>query len=153
VAAYIFDASALVKGYISELGTAWVNGVLDPTAGNQVRLTSLTAVEVTSAIVRRRRSGSITAAEAATLLADFSDDLANNFVQDEVTPAVFVRARSLAHLHGLRGSDAVQLASTLEIRDQLVALGLTSTFICADDELNGAAKAEGLTVENPNDHP
>jgi len=41
----------------------------------------------------------------------------------------------------------------LELRDQCLASGLPApTFIAADNELNTAAQAEGLLVDNPNNH-
>ena len=55
--------------------------------------------------------------------------------------------------HGLRGYDAVQLAAVLQVRDERVALGATPIIlVSADTELNAAAMAEGLLVENPNNH-
>jgi uncharacterized protein len=33
---YFFDSSALVKRYLAELGTAWVRGLVDPTARNSI---------------------------------------------------------------------------------------------------------------------
>ncbi len=60
----------------------------------------------------------------------------------------------LAEKHFLRGYDAVQLAAALELRAELQAAGATNlTFVSADDALNLAASVEGLTVENPNNHP
>ena len=60
----------------------------------------------------------------------------------------------LATKHSLRGYDAVQLAAALEANDERIANGLpTLTFVSADTELNTAAQAEGLPVENPNNHP
>ena len=43
----------------------------------------------------------------------------------------------------------MQMAAALDVRLQLPMLILVS----ADDELNAAATAEGLPVENPNAHP
>jgi predicted nucleic acid-binding protein len=61
---------------------------------------------------------------------------------------------SLATKHALRGYDAVQLAAALEANDERIANELTPlTLVSADDELNTAAQAEGLTVENPNAYP
>jgi uncharacterized protein len=62
---------------------------------------------------------------------------------------VLQSAALLADLHSLRGYDAVQLASALEVRLQVPLLILVS----ADGDLNTAATAEGLPVENPNTHP
>ena len=59
----------------------------------------------------------------------------------------------LAQRHGLRGYDAVQLASAMEV--SALAQQFQSPFIlvAADKELNAAAAAEGVQVENPNLHP
>jgi hypothetical protein len=59
------------------------------------------------------------------------------------------QAALLADTHALRGYDAVQLAAALDVRLQVPML----TLVSADDELNAAATAEGLPVENPNAHP
>lgn len=60
----------------------------------------------------------------------------------------------LAQKHGLRGYDAVQLATVLFLRDQCRAEGLPAPIvITADTELATAATAEGLAVEDPNAHP
>jgi uncharacterized protein len=60
----------------------------------------------------------------------------------------------MAEAHGLRGYDAVQLAVTVGLHRARATAGLPSlTFICADQELNAAATAEGLAVDNPALHP
>jgi predicted nucleic acid-binding protein len=72
----------------------------------------------------------------------------------EVTEALVDMAMTLAERHGLRGYDAVQLAATLELQTALAASGLPAlTVISSDAELNTAAAAEGLVVEDPNRHP
>jgi predicted nucleic acid-binding protein len=58
-------------------------------------------------------------------------------------------AAQLADRHVLRAYDAVQLAAALEV--QLSVPGLV--LLSADGELNAAAAAEGLAVEDPNTHP
>jgi len=53
----------------------------------------------------------------------------------------------------LRGYDAVQLAAALEINRRRTALGLSlSALISADQALNEAGLAEGLSVDDPNLH-
>jgi hypothetical protein len=50
--------------------------------------------------------------------------------------------------------DAVQLAAGLDISQQSIAAGRGPvTFVSADAELNRAASAEGLVVDDPNLHP
>ncbi|MBU0702365.1 MAG: hypothetical protein KKC18_00665 [Chloroflexi bacterium] len=50
--------------------------------------------------------------------------------------------------------DAVHLATALSINQRLVEAGEPAlTFLSADVRLNDAATAEGLAVDNPNEHP
>ena len=58
-------------------------------------------------------------------------------------------AAILARTHALRGYDAVQLAAALEVWAQIP----TTVLISGDDDLNAAAVAEGMHVEDPNTHP
>ena len=60
----------------------------------------------------------------------------------------------LAQGRGLRGYDAIQLASALAVQDDLITSSVgPPVFVSADVDLNEAAQVEGMTVENPNSHP
>ena len=60
----------------------------------------------------------------------------------------------LANAHALRAYDAVQLAAALELEARWQAAGMGSiTLVSADQDLNAAATAEGLIVEDPNAYP
>jgi predicted nucleic acid-binding protein len=102
-----------------------------------------------AAITRRQRGGHLAPADAATALADFHYDFARQYLIVEVSRGLLSQAASLARVHALRGYDAVQLAAALEIH----ALAPTLTLLSADAELNAAATAEGLAVDDPNSHP
>jgi predicted nucleic acid-binding protein len=154
MAAYFFDASGIVKRYVRETGTAWVQAVADPATGNAVYLARISAVEVTSAIVRRQRGGSIAAPDAAAALTQFRQDVALEYRLIEITPPLLVAATLLAESHALRAYDAVQLAAVAELHAQRTAAGLpVVTLVSGDQELNTAAAALGLLVEDPNLHP
>jgi len=59
---------------------------------------------------------------------------------------VVEEAARLLDYHALRAYDAVQLAGAIVLQSG----GLTEmTFVCADKELVRAARAEGLTVIDP----
>jgi uncharacterized protein len=119
-------------------------------ASHALFLTRIARVEVVAAVTRRGRGNVIPAATAAALIAQFRYDAAHQYNILEVTPALLADAERLAEVHGLRGYDAVQLAVTVEMHWTRATAGLTSlTFISADQELNVAATAEGLTVANP----
>ena len=153
MAGFLFDTSAIVKRYVQEVGTAWVTGLVDPAAGHGVYLARITAVEVVSAITRRQRGGSFSAATAAGILAAFHRDLAISYRCLDITPALIAHAMALAETHALRGYDAVQLAAAFVARSDCTAQGLSFTLVSADAELNAAATAEGLVVDDPNRHP
>jgi predicted nucleic acid-binding protein len=149
VAVYFLDTSAVVKRYVSEVGSAWVQALTDPAAGNIPCIARITRPETVAAITRRERGGHITPANAATALADFDLDFAQQYLTISLSDALIDHAAELARTHGLRGYDAVQLAAALEVWLQIP----TTILISADDELNAAASAEGMAVENPNAHP
>lgn len=153
MAVYFLDSSAISKRYFREPGSVWINGRTEPSRGHRLIIAAISSVEVVSAMVRRVRSGGISASEGNTLLTDFRVDLARQYRRIEITPALLDAAMRLAEAHALRGYDAVQLASALEADAASARQGLSCTLISADLELNAAAAAEGLVVEDPNAHP
>jgi predicted nucleic acid-binding protein len=148
------DSSALAKRYVAETGTGWTRDLLDPSTGNVVVLARITAVELIAAIARRERAGALSPSDAATARTDFRGHLADEYQIVEVDEAVVNRAMLLAETHGLRAYDAVQLAAALGVNAIYLTAGAPAiTLVSADAELNAAATAEGLIVEDPNTHP
>lgn len=153
MAIYFFDSSGLVKRYIAETGSVWVQALTDTSSGNVLYVARVTGAEMIAAITRRRRRGGTTPADAAAAISAFRTDFVRAYFPLDVTPGMIARAMDLAERHGLRGYDAVQLAAALELRDQCRASGLSDPLvITADTELNAAALAEGLAVDDPNNH-
>jgi predicted nucleic acid-binding protein len=154
LAAYFFDSSAIVKRYVTEVGTVWINGVTAAATGNKIYLVRLTLVEVVSAITRKARGTGMTAAAAAKAVSDFRRDFLNQYAKVDVMPFLIEQAADLAENHALRGYDAMQLAAALAINNERIASGLSAiTLISADGALNAAAITEGLAVDDPNAHP
>ena len=153
MAGYFLDTSAIVKRYVQEAGTPWICGLTRRGAPDPVYLARATLVEVTSAITRRSRGGSLDAARAASILARFRQHLFGRYQIVEVFPSVWAAAAELAQAHGLRAYDAVQLAAPLDMNRRSQAGGRdVITLISGDRELNAAAQAEGLIVDDPNNH-
>lgn len=153
MAIYFLDSSSVVKRYVPEAGSVWVKAITDPVAAHQLYVARITGAEVISAITRCQRRGQITQSDAAIALAAFRRDFPSAFPIIEIAASVVARAMDLAERHGLRGYDAVQLAAALELRDQCRLTGLPEpTFVAADKDLNAAALAEGLAVDDPNNH-
>lgn len=151
---YYLDASALVKRYVDETGSDWLRAVVDPTQSPLLFTSRLTIVEVISAFARRVREGSLTLGEFAALRDAFRSDCLSEYQIMPPTVAVIDLACTLLERHSLRAYDATHLATALSAQQFLRQRSLPGlTFLCADDRLNNAATAEGLAVDNPNDHP
>jgi uncharacterized protein len=154
VAVYFVETSALAKRYIAERGSTWLRALLDPGTGCSIYIVRVTAIEMIAAITRRERGGALAPTDAATTRQAFRRDLATAYQVVEVTLSLADRAMLLAEKHGLRGYDAMQLAAGLEVYVRYLAAGLPAVIsMSADTELNAAAMAEGLTIEDPNSHP
>lgn len=148
------DSSAVVKRYVPEIGSAWIHGLTAPQAGNLLYVARITGAEVIAAITRRQRRSQIAPADAAVALAAFRRDFPVAYPIIEVLPATVAHAMDLAERHGLRGYDSVQLAAALDLNARCLAAGAAPPLvITADVELNRAAAAEGLAVDDPNAHP
>jgi predicted nucleic acid-binding protein len=109
---------------------------------------------VTAAVARRRKGRTVTSSRASSILHRFRKHVAGRYTIVDVTPDLLTKATKLANSHELRAYDAVQLAVALEVNQvyQTKASG-PITLISSDRELNAAATAEGLTVEDPLLHP
>ena len=132
------DASALVKRYVRELGT---KEVLTLTAAAEAVATSLVSrAEVAAALARAVRLGVLDQSDGRRAQRRFSRDWPD-IARVPVGEALVSRAEALAWDHGLRGYDAVQLASALTWRD---AIGYDVVFATFDRQLWEATPRAGL---------
>jgi predicted nucleic acid-binding protein len=152
--AYFVDSSALVKRYVQETGTAWVRRLTRHNPSTIIYIARITVVEVTSAVARRRRgTPPLAPSRASSILRRFRQHLDGRYTVIEITPALLDEAARLANSHTLRAYDAVQLAAAREINRKEQDAGFPPvTLVSADRDLNTAATAERLTVEDPNSH-
>jgi len=155
MAAYFFDSSAIVKRYIKETGTAWTVNIFRPRSHNQIFVSEVTLVEVISALARRHRGLSASSVDYGKRTARrFQTAYDTKFFKTRVDLATVREAALLAEKYFLRGYDAVQLATAVRIEGERKLIGAASLiFVSADDDLNNAAQAEGLLVENPDNYP
>lgn len=134
-----FDASALVKRYVSEEGSERVHDWLSM----PLRVTSRwSQVEILSALARRTREGHVTPAQRNALAASLGQDLAALMVV-ELTDEVIAATEGLFARHPLRAGDCIHLASALLVK---LRTGQPLLFHAFDQRLNDAAAAEGLLV-------
>ena len=135
-----FDSSALVKRYLAEADSAQVRTLL---AEAVVTGTSLISrAEVSAALAKAVCMNWLTHDLAGQLLRVFQAQWADLITVD-VTEAVVAQADSLAWEHGLRGYDAVHLASALLWQNGLSETVTLATF---DKQLWAATKLVGLEV-------
>ena len=131
-----FDSSALLKRYVDEPGSAQVDALLATDAERAV--SAITHIEVACALARR-------VSNTTRLLGQLSDDLKSP-LHVAITDEVIAMSVALGVKHRLRGCDALQLAAAVSLKK---AAGRPVRFICADEDLNVAARAEGLAVVDP----
>lgn len=148
-----FDASALVKRYVTELGSEWVRQQTDVRTGNVLVVSALAGPEVVATLARGGRDQRQLAERSAHLNSVFRTEWADQFTILDVESSVITESMHLAATHDLRGADAVHLAAALRLQRhrRFTALDLF-TFVSADREQLIAADREGLPVEDPNQY-
>ena len=150
---HFLDSSAVVKRYVSERGTAWVQSLFDPAAANRISIAAIAGAEVVSAVARKAHGGGMTTAEASRAIRAFTFDFRRDFEVLEVNSVLIERAMGLAERYALRGYDAVQLAAAKAVHSAALIAGIPMTLVSSDMELNSAATMEGMAVDDPNAHP
>lgn len=147
------DSSALVKRYLVEVGTSWVQArCADST--QTIAVAEIGLVEIAAAFAGKLRGAHVTPTQYQSARTDLIADAQDEYVLVTVNRAVVDEAIGLTAQHRLRGYDAVHLACALILNRALLAHQLPSLmFISADDDLLKAAAAEGLPTDNPNRHP
>jgi len=132
------DASAVVKRYVIE---AYSRDVIALTAeADSVATSLITRAEVAAAFSRAVRTGVLDDGGGRRAQRKFAREWPD-LVRIPVTEALVARADGLAWEHGLRGYDAVQLATALPWHDSVGQPVRLATF---DRELWDAAPRVGL---------
>ncbi len=147
---YFFDTSALLKRYVREKGTPWVEAVVsDP--DSVIYVAQITKVEVVSAIYRRLREGFLSPLGADDAMLLFRRHIKYQYNLVRFTNRVIIQAQHLSAQSPLRSLDAIQLASAIIVNQGIARGGLPpQTFVCADTRLLTVAATEGMTPLDPN---
>ncbi len=134
-----FDTAGLVKLVIAEPGSDRARALWDE--ADVVVASLLVYVEARAALARAQREGR---ADAETGFAARSalDTVVSSVGLVPPSRGVVWAAGGIAERHGLRGYDAIHLASAL-------AVGPDVTFVTADLRLGAAARNEGLALAVP----
>lgn len=133
------DASALVKRYVVEAESAQVEALIE---GAQMTGTAvLCRAEVAAALAKAVRVRLVSRESAVKALGEFNADW-EYLIRLHIDEPLAARAATLAWEHGLRGYDAVHLATALVWRE---TLGGTVTVATYDRELWRGAQECGLS--------
>jgi len=134
------DASALVKRYVAERGS---KEVIELTAAAEIVATSLISrAEIAAAFARAVRLGVLDHDGGRRAQRRFSREWPD-LARVPVSEALVSRAEMLAWDYGLRGYDAMQLASALTWQESIGEDVFLGTF---DGQLWKAAPGAGLKV-------
>lgn len=153
---YFLDSSALIKRYVSEIGTAWIQEIADAQNGNSLFISCITRVEVFSAFARRQREGNLSASDLTLLAQAFRYHLATQYRLILLEDIVIQKAENLAMQYPLRAYDAVQLASAQYCQTIIAQTQQPCPdfiFLTADDRLLNIAQMVGMLSQNPNFYP
>lgn len=137
------DSSAFIKILIEEAGSQEITQYMTEAVahGNVCFMTAaVTKAEVMAGLAAIRRGRHIIQREFEEAVANFQEQW-RVFSIAEVTTALIDRAGDIGLHDKIKGCDAFQLASALEVE--------TNLLISTDNDLNAAAVEHGLTVWNP----
>lgn len=140
---FYFDASALVKAYKAEKGTAKVVQLL--TSQEQFFSSRVCYAEVLFALRRAREALEISEQDFWRKVGEFESHWDTCDIVQLSDPVGRILKDSVLK-YSLRALDAIHLASALWLKQ---FFNLDVTFICADDRLLAAASEEQLSILNP----
>ncbi len=132
------ETSSMVKLYIVESGSTVVADLV--AHENWVACSWATYVEVRAALAAAYRGGRIVRSNYSSLAEEFEADW-QRYTRMEVSRSIIVAAGALAEFHGLRGYDAIHLASAIRLQavsDEPVQV------VTHDRDLRDAVRAAGL---------
>jgi predicted nucleic acid-binding protein len=115
------DTSALLKLYNNEVGSDEMEVLFSSNKIEKIYLSSLTILELESAIRKKMRMNELTEDETNAISRFFSEDY-SKFTWVEINEKVLKRALSLLKKYGtegLRTLDAIQLSSAIEVKNDV----------------------------------
>lgn len=136
------DTSALVKLYVREAMSGKTRTLIDQ--AEAVATSVVTYAEARATFARLLRSKSSSDRRHRERTTRLNLDWVR-FIRIELSPALVRLSGETAEFYGLRGFDAIHLASALWLRDHSPA---TLYFVAFDQRLVEAAKRSGLPISS-----
>jgi predicted nucleic acid-binding protein len=146
MAVAFLDSSALTRRYYqAEPGANRVRELCAPSRRNVILLSRLAPVELSAALNRQVREGTLSPERRARQWWAFRVDWRSQYTVVAATEAVFESAEALVARYPLHTLDAIHVASALAAAQR--AGRSTFQFWTADRQQAEAARREGLQVE------
>jgi len=148
---FFLDGSALAKRYVSEIGSALVDVILDTVAEPRIYLLNIGFAEVVSVLVRKKNAGGTSAAGFNLALLGLEREVTRSVGKHLLSfdNSVASDALPLIVKHAINSTDAIVLRVALDIAQLLRVGGDDLVLVASDQRLLRAAGAEGLTTFNP----
>ena len=134
------DTSALAKRYVQEPGSEELEDLF-LRATSSIFVSTLAYPEFSAAIGRKLRNRELEKDDAAIAISEFETDWNGLFETVSVTKPLAESAASIAVQYGLKGADAIHLATPLASGGDL--------FVVSDVQLFRAAEEIGIRTYNP----
>ncbi len=134
-----FDTSVLVKNYVQEAGSARARALL---RSHSFLSSSITPVELMSALMRRKSRGELEAEDLRRILARVQEDRPYWKLLD-VGLSVLSQAEELIQKAQMRTLDAIHIASFVTFQ---TASGIRIQFVTSDSGQRDAAERLNLDV-------
>jgi uncharacterized protein len=135
-----FDASALVKRYVRETGSAAVSELLE---SHECVTSVLLPVELRGALRRHSEEGLIDPGELLPLVERLAQDR-GHWTLVNLDAEVIAEAEALVSSHSIRALDAIHVGSARVLSTRI---GRALLFVTADKKQGDVAEAIGLTVK------
>ncbi len=147
---YFLDTSALAKLYHAEIGSDYVESILNQ-PGSKGIVSQLSLVEMESVLAIKVRTGALDESGRSLAPRRLRADIARDrlFVGPPIEPKHYRSAAKLLRVHGvsrgLRTLDALQLAVALDLLEE----SWISVMLSADKRLCEAAEVCGCPAVDP----
>jgi uncharacterized protein len=146
----LWDASALAKRFVAEIGSETVNAVFSAVPTAQMVTTIMSYSETFAALIRKYNQGRITPTAFNAALAalrneviDDSDFAVLGLEFDDILDGI-----ELIRRHNLNSTDSAILQALLKHAGP-TSMSVANVLVASDHRLLRAATAEGLHVLNP----
>ena len=149
---FYFDASALAKRYIEEVGSDKIDFLFENVSLERLSCLTIGAAEVFWICIRKKNDGRITVNQFTQAAGHLEHEIItnqSNFRKIPVPDSLVWNSMDLIEAHSLNSVDAMVLRSALDTPTALRSTGDRLVLVASDQRLLRAAQAEGLQIFNP----